>query len=103
MLRWFGTCTDVDSAKRIEADLRAPEEALREADRRKDVFIATLAHELRNPLAPLRIAAPLLASPYSGCRSVGELVGMIRRRTAQMWCFWTTCWMRPGSRGAHST
>ena len=30
------------------------EEALREADRRKDEFLALLAHELRNPLAPLR-------------------------------------------------
>ena len=36
------------------------EEALREADRRKDEFIATLAHELRNPLAPLRNALDLL-------------------------------------------
>jgi PAS domain S-box-containing protein len=36
------------------------EAALREADRRKDEFIATLAHELRNPLAPLRNALDLL-------------------------------------------
>jgi len=34
--------------------------ALREADRRKDEFLATLAHELRNPLAPIRNAAELL-------------------------------------------
>ena len=33
------------------------EEALVEADARKDVFLATLSHELRNPLAPIRIAA----------------------------------------------
>jgi PAS domain S-box-containing protein len=35
----------------------------READRRKDEFLATLSHELRNPMAPVRNAAALLASP----------------------------------------
>lgn len=44
---WF---SDVTGRKRQE-------EALREADRRKDEFLATLAHELRNPLAPIRQAA----------------------------------------------
>ena len=39
------------------------EEALVEADMRKDVFLATLSHELRNPLAPIRIAAQLLQAP----------------------------------------
>jgi CheY-like chemotaxis protein/two-component sensor histidine kinase len=40
--------------------LKQTEEALREADRRKDEFLATLAHELRNPLAPIRHAVKLL-------------------------------------------
>jgi signal transduction histidine kinase/ActR/RegA family two-component response regulator len=40
----------------------AAEEAMREADRRKDEFLATLAHELRNPLAPIRHAVKLLES-----------------------------------------
>src|SRR5215831_8576122 len=35
-------------------DRKRAEEALHEANRSKDVFLATLAHELRNPLAPLR-------------------------------------------------
>jgi PAS domain S-box-containing protein len=42
------------------------EAALREADRRKDEFIATLAHELRNPLAPVRHAAHVLALGLKG-------------------------------------
>lgn len=42
--------------------LKLTEEALREADRRKDEFLATLAHELRNPLAPIRHAVRLLES-----------------------------------------
>lgn len=40
------------------------EELLRVADRRKDAFLATLAHELRNPLAPIRQAAHVLAAPH---------------------------------------
>ncbi len=42
------------------ADRQAAEAALREGDRRKDEFLATLAHELRNPLAPIRHAVKLL-------------------------------------------
>jgi signal transduction histidine kinase/ActR/RegA family two-component response regulator len=41
---------------RMEQALRHNQEALHEADRRKDEFLALLAHELRNPLAPIRYA-----------------------------------------------
>jgi CheY-like chemotaxis protein len=43
--------------------LKQTQDALREADRRKDEFLATLAHELRNPLAPIRHAVKLLELP----------------------------------------
>ena len=42
--------------------IKAAEQELRDADRRKDEFLATLAHELRNPLAPIRNAAEILKS-----------------------------------------
>ena len=42
------------------SDLMHAEQALREADQRKDQFLATLAHELRNPLAPIRNAVQIL-------------------------------------------
>ena len=42
--------------------LKLTEDALREADRRKDEFLATLAHELRNPLTPIRHAVKVLES-----------------------------------------
>src|SRR5262249_7679361 len=44
------------------AELEKSEVALREADRQKDTFLATLAHELRNPLAPLRTGLDILLS-----------------------------------------
>jgi signal transduction histidine kinase/ActR/RegA family two-component response regulator len=49
----LGVATDITERKRAE-------EALRLADRRKDEFLAILAHELRNPLAPIRNAVQLL-------------------------------------------
>jgi signal transduction histidine kinase/CheY-like chemotaxis protein len=48
---------------RLEQALRDSEAALREADRRKDEFLATLAHELRNPLSLVRNVISLLQSP----------------------------------------
>ncbi|KRB67898.1 PAS domain-containing hybrid sensor histidine kinase/response regulator [Noviherbaspirillum sp. Root189] len=53
IVRWFGTNTDVTLQ-------RESEEALQLANRRKDDFLAMLAHELRNPLAPISTAADLL-------------------------------------------
>ena len=51
--RWFGTNTNIDEHLRLE-------DALKEANRRKDEFIATLAHELRNPLAPIQAGLELM-------------------------------------------
>jgi signal transduction histidine kinase/ActR/RegA family two-component response regulator len=58
-----GTATiieDVTERVAYETELRERLEALREADRRKDEFLAMLAHELRNPLAPIANATQLL-------------------------------------------
>jgi CheY-like chemotaxis protein len=51
-----------DEASQARSDL---EKTLRQADRRKDEFLATLAHELRNPLAPIRYCAMLLQQDAS--------------------------------------
>ena len=48
---------------RANARLESTMAALREADRKKDEFLATLAHELRNPLAPVMHAVKLMESP----------------------------------------
>jgi len=65
----LAVCIDIAKRKRAE-------EALHEADRRKDEFLAMLAHELRNPMAPIRAAADLLESR--------DLAPEQRRRTSQV-------------------
>ncbi len=55
-LTWWAT----RAIRRREAAQALAEAALREADRRKDAFLATLSHELRNPLAPIRNSANIL-------------------------------------------
>jgi PAS domain S-box-containing protein len=62
-VRTVGAELDVTGRRRVETRLRQSEEALRKADQRKDEFLATLAHELRNPLAPIRTAAEMLTLP----------------------------------------
>ena len=59
VVEWYGSGTDIDQRKRAEEELRAVAienaklaGALQEADRRKDEFLAMLAHELRNPARP---------------------------------------------------
>jgi PAS domain S-box-containing protein len=77
--RWFGTSTDIDSQKRSAEQLRQAHEALQQADLRKDHFIATLAHELRNPLAPLRNAVQLLHLS-SAPATVSQVRAMMQRQ-----------------------
>jgi PAS domain S-box-containing protein len=53
IVKWFGNVTDIEDHKRME-------DALMEADRQKDRFLAMLGHELRNPLAPIVNSLELL-------------------------------------------
>jgi PAS domain S-box-containing protein len=66
-VRFFGAVQNITDFKNVEAELRQSisarkraEDDLREAGRRKDEFLATLAHELRNPLAPVMNSIELL-------------------------------------------
>ncbi|MEX2497132.1 MAG: PAS domain S-box protein [Woeseia sp.] len=54
---------DITVRKRLEEELHARVKDLADADRRKDEFLATLAHELRNPLAPIRNSLQILKMP----------------------------------------
>jgi len=66
------------------AALRQADEALRLADRRKDEFLATLAHELRNPLAPLRSALQILELRGTQDEQQARLVAMMERQMTVM-------------------
>ena len=63
---------------------RGSERALEDADRRKDEFLAMLAHELRNPLAPIRNAAHTLALLGTGDDRVRWVSGVIERQVGLM-------------------
>jgi signal transduction histidine kinase len=67
---------------RIEEELRQRVEQLAEMDRRKDEFLATLAHELRNPLAPLRNSLQLLR--MSGGPGGAQIHEMMERQINHM-------------------
>ncbi len=64
--------------------LRLALDALRESDRRKDEFLATLAHELRNPLAPIHNAVQILKLPDNQEATRLRTLDIMERQTSQL-------------------
>ena len=83
-VRVIGTAIDITRRKADEQALRDSEEQLRLADRRKDEFLAMLAHELRNPLAPIATASALLARVGSDPHKVQQASELIGRQVRHM-------------------
>ena len=75
--------TDLTEHQHYE-ELRQAQAALREADRRKDEFLATLAHELRNPLAPIRNAVQVLRMGATSDPQLHSMRELIERQLTQM-------------------
>lgn len=73
----IGTNLDVTHRRMLEQELRS-------ADRQKDEFIATLAHELRNPLAPMRTSMAILRREASDSPVLKRAHDIIERQMAQM-------------------
>ena len=72
-----GICLDVTERRRAE-------EAIKDVNRRKDEFLAMLAHELRNPLAPIRNAAQLLNAHSTGKPEIEWARAVIERQTKHL-------------------
>jgi PAS domain S-box-containing protein len=77
IVKWLGTDTDIHAAK-------LNEEALQEANHRKDEFLAMLAHELRNPLAPISAAAQVLRLAPNHPDKVRQYSEVISRQVSHM-------------------
>jgi PAS domain S-box-containing protein len=75
---------DITERRRMEEELRLRSEALVERDRRKDEFLAMLAHELRNPLAPLRNALRVLRLKLPADPDVAFVGGVMERQVAHL-------------------
>jgi PAS domain S-box-containing protein len=79
-----GTIMGASKIARDITERKRDERALREADRQKDEFLATLAHELRNPLAPICAAAELLKSAKSLAPELRAATAILERQARQM-------------------
>jgi PAS domain S-box-containing protein len=84
---WYALCSATRIAENEAVgyiiditDRKRAEQALRDADRRKDEFLATLAHELRNPLAPISNAMHLLKAGDEHRRRADRLIEMVQRQ-----------------------
>jgi PAS domain S-box-containing protein len=71
---------DVTDRRRLERSLREHRDSLAQADRRKDEFLAMLAHELRNPLAPLLSGSQVLRAVATADRNVQRIGDMMERQ-----------------------
>lgn len=77
IIRWMGTCTDIH-------DQKLAEELLKEESQRKDEFLAMLAHELRNPLAPISTAAQIIRIATGDATKVRSAADIISRQVKHM-------------------
>lgn len=82
-LRLLGINIDITERRQNEQELRRLAAELSEADRRKDEFLATLAHELRNPLAPIRTGLEILQRSTDG-DTREQVLTMIGRQTVHL-------------------
>ena len=77
VVAWFGVSTDIHDQMEVQ-------EQLRDADRRKDEFLATLAHEIRNPLAPVKNSLELIKRASGDADLIEQARSTMERQIGQM-------------------
>jgi len=76
--------SDITARRHAEDELRRIAADLADADKKKNEFLATLAHELRNPMAPLRTGLRLLSHPKQNPEAVPQTIAMMDRQLGHM-------------------
>ncbi|WP_233855770.1 ATP-binding protein [Paraburkholderia sp. HD33-4] len=84
IVEWFGAATDITERRESQEALQRQRLALEEADRQKNEFLAMLAHELRNPLAPLRSSAELLQRVLVEPTRTRRAADIVERQVTQL-------------------
>ncbi len=84
ILMWIGSNTDIHEQRQTTNELRRYADELSEADRRKNEFLAMVAHELRNPLAPIRNAVQVLQMANGNEEAVQLAAAVLDRQVGQM-------------------
>jgi PAS domain S-box-containing protein len=74
---WVGTSTDIHEQKLAQT-------ALLDADRRKNEFLAMLAHELRNPLAPIMNIGAILEAKANDATAVHQMASIVKRQSTHL-------------------
>lgn len=80
----LGTVLDITERRNGEEALRSTAHELLQTNRRKSEFIVTLAHELRNPLAPIRNGLKLLRMAVDNPQTVARVTSIMERQVGQM-------------------
>ena len=81
---YTGSCLDIHERKELEERLAERTRALRLADRRKDEFLAMLAHDLRNPLGPIANAAAILKVMEPQLPAIAPVREIVERQLDQL-------------------
>ncbi len=84
IVEWFGAASDVTARMQAEQERERLVSHLREQDGRKDEFLATLAHELRNPLAPIRNGLHIMRLAPGDADAIERVRSMMERQLGQM-------------------